>query len=214
MNDIEFWKPYQEFPWVEGSSFGRVRTLDRVVSTKKGMRAVKGRILKQQRNRGGYIYVEFSINGKLIVRYVHRIVAQTFIPNPDNLPEVNHLDNNPLNNDVSNLEWCTREYNMAYKERYGVSSKEAHQTQRNPLFAINLKTTEVQWFESQSEAGHKLGIAQPNINSVLSGRLKQSGGYWFVNADSNAAEYTKQKFGDSVARKAKELMTNKELQSA
>lgn len=53
----EIWKTHPEFDFIQGSSIGRVRTLDRVVSTKKGMRVVKGRILKQQHDRGGYIYM-------------------------------------------------------------------------------------------------------------------------------------------------------------
>lgn len=67
-------------------------------------------ILKQSDNRKGYLFV--TINYKQI--YVHRLVAQTFIPNPDSLPEVNHIDENKYNNRVDNLEWCTSEYNVSY----------------------------------------------------------------------------------------------------
>ena len=86
MENEDIWKTYPEFPWIQGSNLGRIRTLDRVVSTKKGMRVVKGHILKQYDNGHGYLYVQFRVNGKLVHRRVHRIVAQTFIPNPDNLP--------------------------------------------------------------------------------------------------------------------------------
>lgn len=207
--DNEIWKMYPEFSFIEVSTIGMVRTLDRVVTTKRGTRVVKGQILKQYRNRDGYIYVHFSVNGKTINRKVHRLVAQTFLQNPDNLPEINHKDNNPLNNNISNLEWCSRQYNIAYREKYGTPAKGSW---GRPLFAVNLKTTEVSRFRSQSEAGRELGVNQGHFNSVIKGQRKTAGGYWFTNADSNAVEATKQKFGSEVADKVKDLMN--ELQPA
>ena len=73
----------------------------------------KGRIMKQQENKG-YLIVKLNKEGKCITRQVHRLVAETFIPNPNNLPVVNHKDENPKNNNVSNLEWCTQGYNVHY----------------------------------------------------------------------------------------------------
>lgn len=207
--DNEIWKPYPEFPFIEGSSWGRVRTLDRVVSTKKGMRVVKGRILKQRRNRDGYLYMHFKVNGKTVNLSVHRLVAQTFIPNPDNLPELNHKDNNPLNNKPNNLEWCTHAYNIAYKEKYGTSAATALGC---PVYAVNLKTWEAQWFKTQAEAGRELGVTNQHINNIIKGRQNHAHGYWFTNADNNAVEVTKQKFGSEVADKVKDLMN--ELQPA
>lgn len=200
----EVWKTYPEFPFVEVSTFGGVRTLDRAVPSGLGLtRLVKGHMLKQQDNGHGYLFVGFNMNGKTVTRYVHRLVAQTFIPNPDNLAEINHKDNNPTNNCVINLEWCTHEYNMQYKEKYGKSAAEAV---GYPVFAINLKTAEVLRFQSQSEASRVLGIHVGNINSVIKGRYKQAGGYWFTNADNNAVENIRAKFGNEVANRIDRLM--------
>lgn len=211
--DNEVWKPYPEFSFVEVSSIGRVRTLDRVVLRKNGRKnIVKGHVLKQWRNSGGYLLVSFGINGKVVAILVHRLVAQTFIPNPDNLPEVNHKDCDRTNNCVSNLEWCTGQYNVAYKEKYGISAKEATKVLNHPVYAVNLKTLEVSRFESQMEAGRSLGVAQQSISAVIKGRYSQTKGYWFTNADSNAVEATRYKFGDVVADKVNELMN--ELQPA
>ncbi len=64
--------------------------------------------------RGGYAEITLNKNGKGTRHKLHRLVAMTFIPNPENLPEVNHIDENKLNNNVENLEWCTRDYNLLY----------------------------------------------------------------------------------------------------
>ena len=126
MSENEVWKPYSEFSWIEGSSLGRVRTRDRVVPHGKGTQFVKGRILKQCLDKNGYLRVEFNVNGKLINRKAHRIIASCFIPNPDNLPQVNHKDCDRTNNCVSNLEWCDASYNCRYREKYGKAFGRTH----------------------------------------------------------------------------------------
>ena len=175
----EIWRLYREFDFIEVSTLGRVRTLDRVVSNGKGTRVEKGMILKQWLNKGGYLRVAFRKDSKLVNKPVHRLVAQTFIPNPDNLPQVNHKDCNPQNNSVSNLEWCSHKYNIEYREKYGKSSAEVSGC---PVYAVNLDTLEISKFESQREAGRILGIVNQSINSVLKGRLKTTHGYVFVKA--------------------------------
>ena len=190
----EIWKPLPGVLGVEVSAFGRVRTLDRTVPRKSGTYHVKGRVLKQSDNGKGYLKVNIPINGKSTTKKVHRLVAQTFIPNPDSLPEINHKDNNPLNNGVSNLEWCTNEYNIAYKEKYGTPAKES--TPKSPVFAVNLSTLEVSRFESQIEASRVLGFSDGNVNGVIKGRLNQTHGYWFVNDDGHAVDVVKSKLHD------------------
>ena len=150
----------------------------------------------------------FYVNGKLVNLLAHRMVAITFIPNPNNYPEVNHKDNDRANNVVSNLEWCTSQYNMAYKERYGISAKEHTKVLRRPVIAVNLDGFEVFWFESQHEAARQLGINQGNMNEVVKGKRQIAGGYWFTSADENAVERTRAKFGDKVADKVEKLMNN------
>lgn len=175
----EIWRLYPEFDFIEVSTLGRARTLDRVVSNGKGTRVEKGMILKQWLNKRGYLRVAFRKDSKLVNKPVHRLVAQTFIPNPYNLPQVNHKDCNPQNNSVSNLEWCTPEYNIEYREKYGKSSAEVSGC---PVYAVNLDTLEISKFESQREAGRILGIVNQSINSVLKGRLKTTHGYVFAKA--------------------------------
>ena len=190
-SETELWKPLPGVPGVEVSTLGNVRTLDKVVSTEKVTRFQKGRVLKQFNVSGGYLQVNVKVDGKWTNKLVHRLVAQTFIVNPDGLPEINHKDNNPLNNNVSNLEWVTHKENIAYREKYGTPAKDF--VPKSPVYAVNLKTQETLWFESQNEAGRALGAYVPNINAVIKGRLNKTNGYLFVNADENANDVIKHK---------------------
>ena len=99
------------YPGYEGkyqvSNDGKVRSLNY-------KRTGKTKILKQNTNKDGYKTLLLCKNGKVKAYYIHRLVAQAFIPNPNNYLIVNHKDENPANNHVSNLEWCNHEYNMNY----------------------------------------------------------------------------------------------------
>lgn len=103
---MEEWK---EVPGYEGlyevSNTGNVRSL------------IKNKIIKGFINRCGYRLVGLTKNGIFKRFQVHRLVAQAFIPNPDNLPQINHKDENPSNNMVDNLEWCDATYNINYGAR-------------------------------------------------------------------------------------------------
>ena len=89
------------------SNLGRVKSLNRTSTHPKGYIAhYKEKILKQSFERNGYVRVGLSKYGKTKLYYVHVLVAEAFINNPDNLPEVNHIDEDKTNNCVDNLEWC------------------------------------------------------------------------------------------------------------
>lgn len=113
---MEIWKTingYENF--YEVSNYGRVRSLDRIVyfKNKKGSRAYKGKILKQKYHNG-YAMVNLNKNKNMEVKYIHRLVAEAFLPNPKNFPCVNHIDGVKSNNHVENLEWCTYSENNKY----------------------------------------------------------------------------------------------------
>lgn len=201
------WKTYPGIDFLQANQFGEVRTIDHYTEGKdRKRRFIKGHVLKQYADRHGYMQVYPYVNGKHVKLQTHRIVATCFLPNPDNLPEVNHKDNNRKNNSVSNLEWCTPQYNTAYREKYG---KSAAEVSGRPVFAVDLKTLEVLHFESQHEAARQLGVSVGNICDVLKGRRKQTHGFWFCYTDSNAVEKTRVKFGDEVAHEVKALMNKK-----
>ena len=137
------------------------------------------------------------------------MIAICFVPNPLGLPEVNHIDCNRANNNVLNLEWCTKQYNTNYREKYGISAKEANKGKMKPVIAVNLETGKVFWFESRQEASRYFGISHGNIGDALSGHYKKTHGLWFTYADENAFEKVIVKFGDDVVKKVRKLMKDK-----
>lgn len=144
-----------------------------------------GKLLKQSTNKGGYKMLSLTKNGKSTCFSVHRLVAMTFLPNPDNLPEVNHKDENPGNNFVDNLEWCTRKYNLnygGYRERMSKTMKEKPSHHRS--VSAYFKDT-MEFFKSWGtikDAEIELGLSRGTIGKALSGQSKTSGGYiWKYN---------------------------------
>lgn len=195
------WKTYPEYPFIEANQFGEVRTKDRVVIGKDGRKYhYKGYILKQYRDRYGYMSVHFRVNKKTINRRVHKIVADCFIPNPNNLPEINHINCDKTDNRLDNLERCTSEYNIAYREKYGASLS-------CPVIAVDLENLEVYHFDSQRDAGRQLKIYQRNISNVVRGKQSKTCGYWFCRVDKNIIERVRIEFGDEVAEKVEKLIS-------
>lgn len=126
----EIWKDIEGYEGkYEVSNLGNVRSLNY-----RGTGGIK--LLKQGTTRGYKLTCLYK-NGKGKQYWVHRLVAIAFIPNPNNLPVVNHKDENPSNNNVNNLEWCTQEYNI----NYGTARKRASESIRgenHPLYGKHL----------------------------------------------------------------------------
>lgn len=117
----EIWKDIEGFEGLyQVSNLGNIKSLSRIYfsgnrhNTKK---YVEEHILTPRKTKTGYCRVMFVKDGKKQDYYIHRIVALTFLQNPDNLPDVNHKDENKENNSVDNLEFCTRKYNCNYGDR-------------------------------------------------------------------------------------------------
>lgn len=122
------------------------------------------KFLKQQISRKGYYSVDLGKGLNYKHYSVHRLVAQAYLPNPNNLPEVNHIDEDKSNNSVSNLEWCTKDYNLHYGSRMLLNK---------PVHCIELDKT----FLNAGTASKELGVRDDRIRFCCKGRRKTAGGY-------------------------------------
>lgn len=126
------------------------------------------RILKPGNNGGGYLCVFLCKNGKVKKFFVHRLVAETFLENPENFPQVNHIDENKQNNVVTNLEWCSSQYNMTYNNKHLRNAKKIACYKDNKLVKIYDAIVDV---ENDGFSHHQ------NVCSALKGRIKSAYGY-------------------------------------
>ena len=144
----------------------------------------KWHILKQTQNKHGYLTVCLGRGNR---KLVSRLVAEAFMPNPDNLPIVRHMDDNPKNNTVGNLKWGTQVDNMqdcVSHGRLAGNTKKAIESRKKKVIAISLDGKERLLFDSQSEAARALNVWPQHISNVLKGRISQTGGWKFVYSDN------------------------------
>ena len=190
----EIWRPVKNYEtYYEVSSYGRVRSVDRIVTYSNGRKHLhKGKIIKPAKVCDGYLQIQLWKSGKVKQVLIHRLVAQAFLPNPDNLPQVNHKDENKTNNRVflnkdgsvelkkSNLEWCDGKYNV----NYGTAIKRMREKKLNspklskPVLQIDLETNQIiAEYPSVAEALRQLNISQGHISECCRGERKTYKGF-------------------------------------
>lgn len=176
----EIWKDIDGFENAyQVSNYGRIKSIGRYVNHISGKRFVKERILKPRVGTSGYYQYPLNLSGRAKTILIHREVAKAFLPNPNNLPQVNHKDENKLNNYFENLEWCDGMYN----ENYGTKKKREIETQQkthphNKAVVQMTKDGKVMAsFISIRWASRELGIPHPNISECVNGKRKTAGGY-------------------------------------
>ena len=143
------------------------------------------RKLKLTVSDAGYHKVNLRNNGSVKTHLVHRLVALSFIPNPKEKPQVNHIDEDSLNNSLSNLEWCTPKENCNHGTRlerirnlidYEVVAKK----NSKPIIQMNMQGQIVRRWDSITACKNKLGYDKSNIVKVLKGKAKTSYGYKWI----------------------------------
>lgn len=138
------------------SNLGRVKSIDRKVSCNGGLKLAKGRIIHQFSNGRGYLNIPLSKDGCSKRKYVHRLVCESFIGNIGDL-EINHIDKCKTNNNVNNLEICTRAYNMAY------SKEDIMETVNRKCYMYDENGIFVKEYKSITEAAKDNGLTPPAI---------------------------------------------------
>lgn len=149
----------------------------------------KGKVLKQVIDSNGYYCVAITFkNKKQKVIQVHRLIAKTFIPNPENKPQVNHIDGNKLNNKVSNLEWCSVRDNLLHAYKTGLNKGSHHMAGKfnekhpnsKPIYMCDKDGKILKEFPSLSEATRQTGFLTTHISACARGKRKTCGGYRWI----------------------------------
>lgn len=173
----EIWKPVKGYEGLyEVSNLGRVKSLARTCKGRgNGRKPIRERILCLEVSSGGYVLVRLSMDGRTKHCLVHRLVAEAFIPNPNNLPQVNHKNENKADNRVENLEWCTEKYNMNYGEC--ISKIKKNQPHKRGVCQYDKDGVLLAEFQSIHDAGVLSGIRWQDISACCRGRQNTARGY-------------------------------------
>ena len=161
---MEIWKPIKNYEGLyEVSSLGNIRSLDRFINGKGGsVRLKKGELKAISINTHGYAIVSLYKNNARKTVQVHRVVAEAFIPNLNNYLEVNHKDENKLNNTVNNLEWCTRSYNCKYSKIGSTNAK--------PVVELDSNCKVIKVFSSVKEVCETYNLSNGGVSDVCTGK--------------------------------------------
>lgn len=164
------------------SNYGRVRSLDRYV--KSGLKYSKvclrkGRILRASDNTQGYLFVNLQKDNKCKKKTIHRLVAENFIPNLNNLEQVNHIDGNKHNNNIENLEWCTQRYNIqqAWKMGLAKQGKGKNHPESKAVNQYDLNNNLIKKWDSMMDVQREKGFLNVCICNCCKGKQRTSYGY-------------------------------------
>ena len=175
-NEAEMWK---QIPKLDGTYFvstlGNVKRVEHIRVNSRGIpHHIKEKAIRQGNDKDGYKQVCLhTSDGQQHQRKIHRLVAEAFIPNPNDFPCVNHKDECKTNNRAENLEWCTRAYNI----NYGTAKQRIAKSLARPIAQFSKSGKLIAKFESAKEAQREFGYADWYIGSCCKGKVRQAYGY-------------------------------------
>ena len=158
---------FETFVKIEGFEKYEVSNLGKIRNIKSG------RIIKPQLDKDGYLTHCLYGHDKRKFLFLHRIIATAFIDNPEGKPCVNHIDENKLNNDLSNLEWCSVRENLIH----GTRTKRASEKLSQKVIQLDLNDNVLNIFESMTQAEQETGVDASSISKCCNGKLKSAGGF-------------------------------------
>lgn len=182
----EIWKDLKEYENLyQISNLGRVKSLQRRKSNynQKGFtgtfKLIQEKILKPKVDRKGYLYVQLYKNGKSKMFKVHRLVAQTFIPNLRNKPQVNHKDGNKQNNFIDNLEWCTNTENQKHAWKIGLQKSRfsKNNSKAKKVMQYDLQGNFIREWNCMMDIEREINISHTSISLCCRNKVENTRGY-------------------------------------
>lgn len=170
------WRDIPNFPHYKINKSGQIKRIDAIIKDSNGLEFFRrGRILSNRKHKNGYIQVDMCENGISHTKFVHVLLATVFIPNPNNLPLVNHIDENPSNNDLSNLEWC----NYSYNAKHSINKiRKVHEKEQKAVYRIDVNTKEEVRYNGIREAARENKIYHSNIRYAILHNSRCAGYKW------------------------------------
>lgn len=193
MKTREEWRPIPGYESLyEASNRGRVRSKDRIVrqlayNGSIATHVYRGRILTPKKSTHGYLKVDLAIDGGRKEMSIHRLVAMAFLPNPDNLPCINHKDEVRSNNNVENLEWCTQSHNLSWGN---APLKLSRTNTKHPVLQMAEDGTIINRFISMKDATIATGVSRDRIYACCAGYTKHGGRFrWKYDTGASGGEH-------------------------
>lgn len=174
----EIWKDVKGYEnKYQISNLGRVKSIERKTPFRNSFITINERILKEIVDKDGYKVVNLYNKGKRKMFKIHRLVAEAFIPNPDNLPQINHKDENKQNNCVENLEYCDARYNINYGHRNTKASQTSFNGKKSKkVCQYTLCGELLKVWPSVHETGRN-GFDSTGVSSCCNGKIKTYKGF-------------------------------------